>query len=54
MDRLLVAGAAALCAGVVGYATGLFVPYPGRSFSLTALIVGLAVVVGLTGREAAP
>lgn len=55
MDRLLLVGAAALCAGAVGYAVGVFVPYPGRSFSLTALMLGLALaVVGRTGREAAP
>lgn len=52
MDRLLLVGAAALAAGVGGYAVGVVVPYPGRSFSLTALMVGLAlVVVGRTHRE---
>ena len=52
MDRLLLVGTAALCVGAVGYAVGVFVPYPGRSLSLTALMVGLAlVVVGRTHRE---
>ncbi|QLD89917.1 hypothetical protein HWV07_13120 [Natronomonas salina] len=56
MDRLLLAaGAAALCAGAVGYAAGVFVAYPGRSFSVTAFMLGLAlVVVGRTAREANP
>lgn len=55
MDRLLLVGAVALCAGAVGYAVGVFVPYPGRSFSLTAFMLGLAlVVVGRTAGEAAP
>lgn len=55
MDRLLAAGAVALGVGSVGYGVGVFVPYPGRSFSLAALMVGLTlVVVGRTGGEAAP
>ena len=55
MDRLLWAGAVALLVGLAGYVLGVFVPFPGRSFSVTAVMVGLAlVVVGRTGGEAAP
>lgn len=45
MNRLLAVGAATLGLGAVGYGVGLFVPYPGRAFSLTAVMVGLALVV---------
>lgn len=52
MDRLFLLGAATLCVGGAGYAVGLSVPYRGRAFSLTALMVGLAlVVVARTRRE---
>jgi hypothetical protein len=55
MDRLLAAGVLAFCAGAAGYVVGLYVPYPGRSFSVTAFMVGLAlVVVGRTAGEASP
>lgn len=55
MNRLLWTGAVALLAGAAGYAVGVFVPYPGRSFSVTAVMVGLALVaVGRTAGEAAP
>jgi len=30
--------------GVAGYVVGLTVPYPGRAFSLTALMLGLTVM----------
>lgn len=52
MDRLYLVGAAALVAGGAGYAVGVLTPYPGRSFSVTALMVGIAlVVVARTHRE---
>lgn len=55
MDRLLLAGAITASVGVLGYAVGVFVPYPGRAFSLTASMVGLALlVVGRTSEEATP
>ncbi|MFB6233769.1 MAG: hypothetical protein ABEH81_06470 [Halopenitus sp.] len=30
-------------AGVVGYAIGVYVPYTGRAFSITALMIGVAL-----------
>lgn len=33
-------GAVLTLAGVLGYAAGVAVPYPGRSFSLTAVMLG--------------
>ncbi|WP_254271679.1 hypothetical protein [Haloarcula marina] len=36
--------------GFVGYVVGVLAPYPGRAFSLTALMVGLTVLaVGMSG-----
>lgn len=37
-------GAALSVAGVSGYALGIWVAYPGRSFSVTALMVGITLV----------
>lgn len=31
-------------AGLVGYIVGIYVAYPGRGFSLTAIMVGIAVI----------
>lgn len=45
MNRLLAVGATTLGVGVVAYGVGIFVAYPGRAFSLTAVMVGLALVV---------
>lgn len=44
MDRLRIAGGVLTAAGVVGYLVGTVVPYPGRSFSLTAVLVGLTIL----------
>lgn len=44
MERRTVAGGGLLVAGLVGYGLGVYVPYPGRSFSLTAVMVGIALV----------
>ena len=44
MNRLLVAGGAFLALGIVGYAVGVVVPYAGRSFSVTAVMVGLSLI----------
>jgi len=48
MNRELVAGVLTLVAGLVGYVVGIAVPYPGRAFSVTAVMVGLLLVA--TGR----
>jgi uncharacterized membrane protein len=37
------AGIFLVCAGILGYGTGIFVPYPGRAFSITLLMVGIAL-----------
>lgn len=43
-------GAGLLAVGLAGYAVGLAVAYPGRAFSLTAVMVGTAlVIVGRNG-----
>ena len=52
----LAAGLALTVLSLVGYAAGLVAPYPGRAFSLTGLMVGLALLsvgggraLGVTG-----
>jgi len=50
MNVSTVAGAVLTVGGLVGYVAGLTVSYPGRSFSVTAVMVGLAVLaVGRAG-----
>jgi hypothetical protein len=52
MNRTFAAGTALTVLGVVGYGLGVVAPYPGRSFSMTGLMVGLtllAVADGGTG-----
>jgi len=36
-----------LVAGLLSYGVGIYVPYPGRAFSLTAVMVG--IVLAATG-----
>lgn len=43
MNTLLGAGALLTVGGVVGYLVGVGVSYPGRAFSVTALMVGLTL-----------
>jgi len=43
MNRLFVAGVALTLVGIAGYAVGTSVAYPGRSASVTAVMVGLTV-----------
>jgi len=43
MNATTAAGLGLTILGLAGYVVGLAVPYPGRSFSLTALMVGLTV-----------
>jgi hypothetical protein len=45
MDRLRIAGFALALGGLAGYAVGVAVAYPGRSFSITALLVGVTMLV---------
>ena len=43
MNRLFVAGVALTLVGIAGYAVGTTVAYPGRSASVTVVMVGLTV-----------
>lgn len=36
-------GLGLLVVGIVGYITGIYVSYPGRGFSLTAVMVGITL-----------
>lgn len=45
MDRYTVAGSAFLVVGLLAYAAGVSAAYPGRAFSLTAVMVGVSLVV---------
>lgn len=50
MDSVRAGGGLLTVLGVAGYALGLVAPYPGRAFSLTAVMVG--VTLAATGRPA--
>lgn len=43
MDRIRAAGLAFLLAGTLGYVVGVYTPYPGRAFSITAVMVGITL-----------
>ncbi|GGL56738.1 hypothetical protein [Halocalculus aciditolerans] len=54
MDRFLAAGVILTTLGIGGYAVGVFYPYPGRGFTLTAVMVGITLLaVGIDWGEAA-
>lgn len=44
MNGLLTAGIVLTGLGVLGYATGIVIPYPGRSLSVTALMIGITLI----------
>lgn len=44
MHRTRALGAGLTLLGVAGYVAGVLTPYPGRAFSVTAVIVGLTLV----------
>lgn len=44
MNRELVIGAFLLGGGLAGYVVGLGRPFPGRAFTITAIMVGLLLV----------
>jgi hypothetical protein len=43
MDRLWLLGVALTAVGLLGYVVGVSVDYPGRAFSVTAVMVGLTL-----------
>ncbi|MFB6097445.1 MAG: hypothetical protein ABEJ74_08665 [Haloferacaceae archaeon] len=43
MDRTRIVGGALCGLGIVGYVAGIAVPYTGRAFSITALMVGVTL-----------
>jgi len=51
MNRTMAVGAALSVAGLAAYLVGVEVAYPGRSLSVTAVMVGLTLVA--TGRAGA-
>lgn len=50
MHRTRAAGAGLVALSLLGYAVGAVAAYPGRSLTLTGLMVGIAVVA-MSGRE---
>lgn len=55
MNRATLAGLGLCVVGLFGYTVGVYVTYPGRAFSITAFISGVALVAVFrdTGGEAA-
>lgn len=43
METRRIAGIGLFVVGLVGYGVGVYIPYPGRAFSLTAIMAGIAV-----------
>lgn len=43
MNTQQVAGIGFVVAGLAAYGAGVYVAYPGRAFSITAIMVGIAV-----------
>lgn len=44
MNTVLALGLGLTAVGLAGYAVGVAVPYPGRAFSVTALLVGVTLL----------
>lgn len=44
MNRLVAIGLALVVVGLLGYALGTMIPYAGRAFSVTAVMVGVTLV----------
>lgn len=43
MHRSTLVGIGLFAVGLVGYVVGIYVAYPGRAFSITAVVVGIAL-----------
>jgi len=50
MQRTFGAGLLLIALGVLGYVWGVFAPYPGRAFAVTAVMVGITLVAISDGR----
>ena len=44
MVRETLIGGGLLVVGFIGYVVGIYVAYPGRAFSLTAIMVGVTLI----------
>lgn len=44
MNRGTLIGIGLLIVGMIAYGTGIYIEYPGRGFSITAITVGIALV----------
>jgi len=44
MNTAFAAGGVLTVAGIAGYAVGVTVPYPGRAFSVTSVMVGVTLL----------
>lgn len=44
MNRIIGSGVVFTVLGVVGYSIGVFVSYPGRAFSITAVMIGISLL----------
>lgn len=51
MNRMRLGGLVLSLLSLLGYVFGIVAPYPGRSFSITALMVGITLVA-IGGNEA--
>ena len=52
MVRETLIGGGLFVVGLVGYVVGIYVAYPGRAFSLTAIMVGMTLVAIAHGSPA--
>ena len=43
MDRHILVGIGLFITGIIGYIVGIYVAYPGREFTITAVMVGIAL-----------
>lgn len=52
LNAPLLVGAGLVVLGTLGYAVGVVVAYPGRSFAVTGAMVGIALLAVGSGRAA--
>ncbi|XVH31524.1 hypothetical protein ACNS7O_14200 [Haloferacaceae archaeon DSL9] len=43
MEWRTLAGIGLFAVGLVGYVVGIYIAYPGRAFSITAIMIGIAL-----------